>query len=173
MIRLMRKSNKTFLFILILAIIGIGLLGYNSFANPEIRSQKKRWKAIGIECLSQGHTNILQHIHPHLTIKINGEKQEIPTNIGIAGAICMAEIHTHDNTGKIHVESVFANKKFTLGQFFEVWGKSFSKNEVLGYKADNNHEVVLTVDGQKSEEFENLILKDLQEILIEYKEISG
>ena len=41
------------------------------------------------------------HIHPHLTIKINGEEQNIPANIG--SVPCHLPLHTHDNDGVIHV----------------------------------------------------------------------
>ena len=44
------------------------------------------------------------HIHPQLTIVINGQQQVIPANTGITEA-CMNSIHTHDATGKLHVES--------------------------------------------------------------------
>ena len=35
---------------------------------------------------------------------------------------------------------------------------------------DDTHEMIMTVDGQPSGEYENLILKDKQDIVIEYKE---
>lgn len=111
------------------------------------------------------------HIHPHLKIIINGTEQIIPANIGITLA-CMHPIHTHDASGTLHVESP-EQRDFTLGDFFAVWQKPFSHDQILGYKADGGHEIVMTVDGQPSSRFENLVFKDKEEIVIEYRSIGG
>jgi len=54
------------------------------------------------------------HWHPHLTIKIQGEKQQIPSGIGIGqeysdslyydSGMQMTSIHTHDADGTVHWE---------------------------------------------------------------------
>ena len=41
------------------------------------------------------------HWHPELSIYIKGEKQAIPTNIGLG--VTHNPIHTHDDTGIIHL----------------------------------------------------------------------
>jgi hypothetical protein len=57
------------------------------------------------------------HIHPHLNITNDGKTATIPKNIGINSSLYndhsldkygmqeMAPLHTHDNSGVIHVES--------------------------------------------------------------------
>ena len=81
----------------------------------------------------------------------------------------MHPLHTHDTTGTIHVESP-EERDLTLGDFFAVWdNKPFSKDETLGNRADATHEIVMTVDGTKSDEYEKLVLRDKQEIVIEYR----
>lgn len=107
------------------------------------------------------------HVHPHLTIKINGEDQNIPANIG--SIPCHLPLHTHDNDGVIHLENAFPFDA-TLGQFFTIWKKPFNSQQIMDYKINDTHELILTVDGQPSGEFENFILKDKQEIVIEYRE---
>lgn len=110
------------------------------------------------------------HIHPHITIIDNGKNIEIPANIGINTTTnCMSSIHTHETDGIIHVESP-VQRNFILGDFFYNWKKTFNKDQILDRKADATHEVVMTVDGKPSTEFENLVLKDKQEIVIEYKQ---
>ncbi len=107
------------------------------------------------------------HIHPTLSIIIDGKKQVIPSEIGIVDG-CMSPLHTHDAFGEIHVESP-KTVDFTLEDFFMVWGKTFTKDQILDSKAADTHVISLTVNGKSSEEFENLVLKDDDVIRIEYK----
>lgn len=76
-------------------------------------SKVEIWEKAGIECLNNGHSNVLNHIHAHFTIKENGEEKAIPANIGVVGS-CMAEVHTHEPNGQIHIETIDTDKKFTL-----------------------------------------------------------
>jgi hypothetical protein len=76
------------------------------------------------------------HIHAHLSIFVDGQLQRIPTNVGIvpAGnttAGCTYPLHTHDASGKLHVEAP-APARFTLGQFFAIWGQPLSRSNVAG-----------------------------------------
>jgi hypothetical protein len=70
------------------------------------------------------------HIHSHLTIIRDGQPLAIPANAGIVPG-CTYDLHTHDSTGIIHVESP-APRRFTLGQFFAVWGQPLSLSNVAG-----------------------------------------
>ena len=70
------------------------------------------------------------HIHAHLSIIREGLVQAVPANIGIL-AKCIYEIHTHDKTGEIHLEAPIA-KRFTLGNFFAVWGQPLSRSNIAG-----------------------------------------
>jgi hypothetical protein len=106
------------------------------------------------------------HIHPHLDIVVNGQKQVIPAEIGITDT-CMNSIHTHDDTGTLHVEAP-EKRDFTLGDFFAVWGKTFTKDQILGSKADATHTISVTVNGQAVDTYENTVLRDLDQIVITY-----
>lgn len=118
------------------------------------------------ECIQ--HVNLSFHIHPHLEIIINGEKQTIPANIGI-DSICMRPVHTHDSTGMIHIEWK-RKRDFTLEEFFRVWGKTFNQSQILDFKVDENHEIIMSVNGERSEEYEELIMRDRDKISIIYQE---
>lgn len=62
------------------------------------------------------------HIHEHLDLYVNGRKVTVPALVGIdPGAGFLTELHTHDPSGIIHVESP-VRRPFTLGQFFCEWG---------------------------------------------------
>lgn len=154
----MQKSNKAkiILWISLGVLVLGGLFIYPKLTDPS-REVVKKWRAAGIECIN-GHSNLSQHIHLNLTVIVDGEKEILPHDIGIAKS-CMAEIHTHDYSGTIHVESVSASKEFTLGQFFAVWNRSLERP---GY------EEKVFVDGAVSEDGANLILKDGQKIVAEY-----
>jgi hypothetical protein len=121
-------------------------------------------RATALSCTTDMATQF--HIHPMLSIVLNGKKEVIPANIGITD-ICMHPLHTHDDTGTIHVESP-VEKDFTLGDFFAVWGKDFSNIKILDYTADANRVITMTVNGVKVDTFENTILKDKDQIVITY-----
>lgn len=159
-----KKSNKTTVVIVLAVIMAFSLLGLgNFFTHTNTSSASTR--ELAQSCTLDMYTQF--HIHPHLTILINGAQQVIPAGTGISLS-CMHPLHIHDTTGTIHVESP-EQRDFTLGDFFAVWQKPFSKDQILDYKADGRHEIAMTVDGQPSSEFENLVLKDKQEVVIEYK----
>lgn len=74
------------------------------------------------------------HIHSHLSIIVNGTAQAIAANAGIidtASLDCHYYIHTHDRSGKLHIEAPAAGT-FTLGQFFAIWGQPLTSTNVAG-----------------------------------------
>jgi hypothetical protein len=107
---------------------------------------------------------LVEHIHPHLKIVVNGVSVAVPALIGQRGDAWLP-LHTHDASGLIHIEST-VNYKFTLGEFFAAWGQKFSRTDVLGVHADKTHKITMTVDGRPSNAFGSLVMKDLQQIVI-------
>jgi hypothetical protein len=87
------------------------------------------------------------HIHAHLAIYINGAQKTIPYGIGIeepwstqadgssefvdSGA-AFYYLHTHDDTGVIHIESP-TNTYYSLGQFFAEWNQPLSSTQIGPY----------------------------------------
>ena len=131
-----------------------------------------------------GSESLTFHIHPYLRIVINGQNITIPAAIGIvnpqtqngiaAGGTCFEPMHTHDASGIIHIESP-GNANYTLSNFFQIWNDTdhlghhimingvshpivFNKTDILGFKADGTHKIVLLVNGQVSSAYESLIL---------------
>jgi hypothetical protein len=72
------------------------------------------------------------HIHQHLDIYVNGKHEPVPALIGIYDGQFLTELHTHDATGIMHVESP-TRRRFDLGQFFGVWGVRLNSDCVGGY----------------------------------------
>jgi hypothetical protein len=54
-----------------------------------------------------------------------------------------------------------------LGEFFEVWGQQLSPTDVLGVHADETQKITMTVNGHPSKAFGSLIMRDLQQIVLE------
>jgi hypothetical protein len=76
-----------------------------------------------------------EHIHTRLSIEHNGAKVTVPANIGMVSAgyamICIYWLHTHDDSGTIHIEAPGGN--YTLADFFAVWGEPLSSTRVGPY----------------------------------------
>ncbi len=107
------------------------------------------------------------HWHPHLTIIIDGKEQAIPPNIGLDGPV-HSPIHTHDPDGIIHLENNNPTEKtMRLGTLFELWGKEFNQNQIFQYTTEQGN-LSMSVNGETNEEFENYILKEKDNITIEY-----
>jgi hypothetical protein len=78
--------------------------------------------------------NIAYHRHSHLSIILDGQLLQVPSNIGITSN-CTYGIHTHDGTGELHLEPSAesdAARKPDLGLFFEIWGQPLSRTDVAG-----------------------------------------
>ena len=113
------------------------------------------------------------HYHLQLNITINGERIEIPTNIGFekdenGDTLFLHPIHTYDNSGRIHVETT-RNATAELGFLFDIWGEDFSRNKILDYNVDEEHIIEMTVNGESVDTFENTILEPYVFIDIKYK----
>jgi hypothetical protein len=85
--------------------------------------------------LTCGPEDTTYHAHAHVSILLNNEPLAVPTRIGIVenapNPRCLYQIHTHDASGKIHVEAAAAGT-FTLGQLFQVWGQPLTTTDVAG-----------------------------------------
>jgi hypothetical protein len=129
--------------------------------NPGLDTLPDRLDAVGVHALN-AEGEVL-HIHQHLDIYVNGKHEPVPANIGIYDGQFLTELHTHDATGLMHVESPVA-KNFTLGQFFGVWGVRLNSDCVGGYCQEVTPWTVY-VDGQAySGDPAELVLKPHQEI---------
>jgi hypothetical protein len=116
-----------------------------------------------------------QHIHVHVGVYVDGVAVKVPAGIGVgrpwgfdnsgflANGSCFAWMHTHDNTGVVHIVTP-DQKVFTLGQLFEVWGQPLAPSVAFNYQgmltvlvdgrpnAGDPREIRLTL-------FENIVLE--------------
>jgi hypothetical protein len=70
------------------------------------------------------------HIHALLSVYQDGVRLALPESIG-RGSGCSYEMHTHDGSGVLHIETD-VSKVFTLGQFFALWGQPLGAAGVAG-----------------------------------------
>jgi hypothetical protein len=84
----------------------------------------------GVNCLLNGNW----HKHMLISIYNNGKRLGFPDGIGRVHAGCYHayEMHVHDVTGIVHMESD-TPKNFTLGQWFTLWNQPLSRSGVAGF----------------------------------------
>ena len=98
----------------------------------EYQSETTYWKDTDIECVLRADSWVSFYNSVELHIDVDGEPQTIPAEIGFSSE-CVASIHTHDDTGRLHFTS-----GVTLADFFTVAKIPF---EQKGY------ELSMTVNG--------------------------
>lgn len=114
------------------------------------------------------------HIHQHLDVFVDGKHVTVPALIGIyangdptQGGF-FVELHTHDTSGIIHLESP-KNGTFTLGQFVGVWGVRLSSKCIGGYCAAAGKPLKFYVNGKRySGNPNNIVLHQHDEYAIVY-----
>jgi hypothetical protein len=95
------------------------------------------------------HEGFAYHAHVRLTILDlrTNTNLTIPDNIGVPGGLwadhtldyaggAFAPLHTHDNSGIIHIEPMVF-RTFTLGDFFNIWGVPLTETCVWTYCASS------------------------------------
>jgi hypothetical protein len=128
------------------------------------RGLQERREAAGVPTMAEADPKV--HIHPKLSVYVNGSPIEVPANIGIDPArdsSQMAGLHTHDAEGTIHVEGAPGT---TLGQFFQIWGVPFSATRLGPNRAGRGRKVKMWVDGRPSQAFGSLKFADKQQIVV-------
>ena len=151
--------------VIVAAAVGIGLAIASSKA---LSGAGVSASAIdGIQC--NNTEQLVSHIHAHLDIFINGQPYTIPSQIGITDK-CFYWLHTHDESGVIHIESPVA-KDYTIGQFFNIWNQKFSNTQILDNIVNGKNTLNVYVNGNKvnaAVNYRDIKLKAHDEIAIVY-----
>jgi hypothetical protein len=129
------------------------------------------WEIVDV-CLA-GHSEIASHDHATLRIFLDGSEVAIAADIGIDDATCdgMRGIHTHDETGKLHIETP-RTMEAPVGAFFEIWGQTFNENQILNNVADEDSEVVMYVNDEVNDEYGSYAMQNNDVIEIYYRDKS-
>lgn len=113
---------------------------------------------------------VVQHVHAHLDIVVDGAKRSVPAHLGIdVPRGLYAELHTHADTGVLHIESADRNARFGLGQLFTEWGVRLDANHLGGLIAGDGRQLYVFVNGhQVSGDPARIRLADHQEIVLAF-----
>jgi hypothetical protein len=151
------KNKNKLIAIIIIAAIGAGVAYYLHESDNTVDAT---YAVIdGIPCETQEYTTF--HIHAHLDVFVNGQHITVPQYIGIMDNSCLYWLHTHDNTGIMHIESP-QQTDFSLTQFLDIWKKTSTG-------APPDGEPIIFVNGQEvSTNLANTKLHAHDEIAIVY-----
>lgn len=151
--------------------VGVSLLilvgGYFLTTKPtgETQSSTKKQPLNTKICVQHG--GISMHIHPELSIYIKDAPQTIPANIGITPN-CMGPVHTHDESGTIHLEFPTL-VDVPLKEFFKAWGKKFNSTCIFDYCNGEKGKMKFYVNGKENKKLENYVMHDKDRIEIRYE----
>ena len=149
-------------YIVLAAIVSIGIaIAVIMIPSPSVGPTISESGDSILERTLTSHDSLRQHFHPEIKITVDGEPVKIPANVGVSRG-SFRYMHTHDDSGKIHIESP-SNHVFSLADFFTVWGKEFS-NECVDNNCGN---VVVRVNGNVIDSATDYILQDGDNILID------
>jgi hypothetical protein len=126
-----------------------------------------RMGPLGIGSVGAEGQGVVTHIHQHLDVFVNGKKKPVPQGIGIFSTEggFIADLHTHDTSGLMHVESPSKSQKFSLGEFFGVWGVRLTPTCIGGYCTPKTNWGIY-VNGKRALDPANVVLEPHQEIAV-------
>ena len=85
----------------------------------------ERIKAAGLPVLNM--EGAAEHFHAHLDVFVDGKPVTVPADIGFSFSATgqpngISALHTHDESGIVHIEAPVAGDTYTLGQLLTEWG---------------------------------------------------
>lgn len=155
--------------IVTILLIYQGTFASNATINPTGMGQNN-----GEFTLEEVHASpaLVMHIHSQIEVKNSGKEIVVPAEIGIAPELwhdhsldqfgpsraLLAPLHTHDESGTIHIESV-VNRDYTLGEFLSIWG--IEQDKILK---------VTFGDGEEIDDFQEHVLARNERLIIELRD---
>lgn len=144
-----RKAWYEDLPLLPIVVGGLLMVGAITIIVLSVRSQPASTTIDGIPC--DTNEQLAVHYHAHLAILIDGTEATLPAGIGIDQTTqCLYWLHTHATDGVIHIEApqAAAARKFTLGDFFDVWKQPLSSTQVGATVLTKDQKLEMFVDGK-------------------------
>ncbi len=136
----------------------------------EVEPEVEVGPSLSEQCLDS-HSGLAMHIHPVLDIVIRGEQVLIPANMGIDTSACpgkMHLLHTHDSTGKLHIET-YEPMVVNMTLFFGVWNISEVGNQQLLSLFLDPDNASVSVNGViQNVAWQEIALNDRDQILIHF-----
>ncbi len=159
-----RRRKKKYMMIvmpIIAAVVAAGAAGAILYKPIQVMAID------GVEC--NRTEQISYHVHSHLEIFVDGQKEQVPSNIGILSSpSCLYWLHTHTADGVIHVEAP-QTREFTLGQLLEIWNQTRDSNGLFNSVSGKN--VTAYVNGDQFEgNYKDIQLESRKQIVLAYGE---
>ena len=126
----------------------------------EIEHLRARLDAIGVP--ARAGTTL--HVHQHLDVFVNGKQVVVPAGIGIRDGF-LSPLHTHDESGVIHVESTTV-RSYSLSELFAVWGVRLTRTCLADECGDGK--VHLFVSGKPTTDPNRIVLSQHREIAVAF-----
>jgi hypothetical protein len=110
--------------------------------------------ALGLTPTQEGAS--VNHYHVHVQLTVDGHDVPVPADIGLdSSAGVFSEVHTHDDTGVVHIESGDTAFRASLADVFDMWGVYLSPKCIGGYCGG----VQMWVNGKPSTAYGKLVLQ--------------
>ncbi|MDY6771045.1 MAG: hypothetical protein SV186_03755 [Candidatus Nanohaloarchaea archaeon] len=120
-----------------------------------------------VPCLNPAR-EVQQDYTLRISVSIDGERYPIPSDVGHAPGNCLREVYTNSSGGVVHVTSV-SNTTYTLGQFFDVWHRHFTRDQLFGHVVSAGHTLTVSVDGERVDTYRETPLRPGSRIHVEYE----
>ena len=122
------------------------------------------------------------HIHAQLNLFVNGERIEIPDELGVDETGIVSAIHTHDADNRLHLHNINGESLddfLTLGDFFETWRANaglagnnpdaiLTANQLMTHEVDSEHALKMFVNGQEVNDFQEYKIHEGDNITVVY-----
>jgi hypothetical protein len=147
-----------------LTISGPGLQTSQPPWKPEYAHLAQRLRTLG---LPPGGSERF-HIHAMVHVYVNGLLSPLPANIGIDERHKLeSSLHTHDSSGVVHMEAPH-RYRFTLGDFFAVWGVKLGPAQVGGLTGLGGDHLHFYLNGRPLADPAAHVLHDGDSVVIGY-----
>ena len=153
-------DRGTLIFVSLSLGMALILIGANVWESTQPVEEDNRILDVSL----QEHTQDITHYHTTLSIIIRGENRVIPAETGVIPG-CMRGIHTHDDTGKLHIETP-EMMEARLEHFFQIWEQPFTSTQLLDVSVGDGESISLTVNGEVVDDPRNHVLVDGQELVL-------
>ena len=138
-----------------------------------------------------GHSpehDLSAHIHADLSIYVNGQKEEIPADVGVDNTGIISFSHTHGDDERLHMHPVDIDGNgstdnpadfLTVGDFFETWRTNagtpgnradalFDETRIFNNVVDATNELRMYVNGFQVTSYEDYQIHDEDQVVIAY-----
>lgn len=132
---------------------------------PRPADTEQRAAAAGLAVGASEGTAV--HFHAHLDVFVDAKPVAVPADLGL-GSNDLAELHTHDTSGVLHIEAP-ANGSWVLGQLFDEWNVRLNSQQIGGLKVGHGSTLRVYVNGrQVNANPATVQLKSHEEIAVVY-----